>query len=317
MGSSAEPESDRTSWAKRYRRAVEAADQGDFDAAKNLCLMLAKELKDSGDERNTATVYDLLGRIAYQEGNLEDAETWYREALAIDMLTGDETGAARTLNNLSAVANEREDYESAEELLWKSIYIKQRLADDLGLEASYHQLGVVAETRGDLEAAEKWYLKSTAIAEEIVNEIDVAKSSLSLCGIAEKRKDDATAKKRRLKAIHALGRAGDAAAAINLSRQLDERGHSEDARILYHKALDITIEHGDRQRQSLCHQQLARLACEVGDFESSKTNYEKSIEIDNIIDLQDRAATSCVNLGKLYLMKINGGPRNFSAAKLT
>lgn len=315
MSSPVESGGNRTPWTETYRRAIEAVDQGDLEHGNYLCLMLLKESEELGDEHKTATAYHLLGKISYREGNLEDAESWYREALAIDLLTGDEAGAANTLNNLSAVANERQDYDRAEELLWKSISIKQRLADKLGLKASYHQLGVVAESQAKLDAAEKWYLKANAVAEELGDQIGMAKSSLSLCGIAERREDDASARDWRLKAIQALGRAGDAEAAIKLARQLVERGHSGDARVFLHKALDISIEYGDRQGQSLCHLQLANLDCELGDFEAAKINYEKSIELDSSSDLQDRAATSCVSLGKLYLMRINGKPRDFGVAK--
>ena len=71
--------------------------------------------------------------IAYRRGDVDAADTSYRQSQDIDEAMGDEQGAHTTYHNWSAVANARKDFESAENLLWKSIHIREKQGDEIGV----------------------------------------------------------------------------------------------------------------------------------------------------------------------------------------
>lgn len=84
-----------------YKQAKDAVDRGDFEYAKQICRDAVDQFERVGADRNASKVYHLLGEIAYQQEDLQNAESWYRKALAIDERIGDDRqlGYAATCNN--------------------------------------------------------------------------------------------------------------------------------------------------------------------------------------------------------------------------
>ena len=70
-----------------------------------------------------ASTYHQLGIIAQDRGRLDEAEDWYRKALAI----------------------------------------KEELGNRPGMASTYHRLGMTAQDRGRLDEAEDWFRKALAI----------------------------------------------------------------------------------------------------------------------------------------------------------
>ena len=95
----------------------------DFNTQEVILLRLKEHCELSGDEQNQAVCLHLLGMVAEERGQLEEAERWYRQSLAITERIGDESGQAQSLR----------------------------------------QLGSVAERRGQLDEAERWYRQAEAI----------------------------------------------------------------------------------------------------------------------------------------------------------
>ena len=99
-----------------------------------------------------------LGALYLDEQDYDNAETYFREALALREGLGDETGEmVFNLNNLATVLMYRGQYEEAEDLYRRGLAIRQRLPgsdEETRVSASLRSLGAVLLARGDVAAAE-------------------------------------------------------------------------------------------------------------------------------------------------------------------
>ena len=71
-----------------YVQANKAADQGQFELAKRICLEAAVHFERIGAEPEASKAYHLLGELSYRQNDLESAESWFRKAIALDERTG-------------------------------------------------------------------------------------------------------------------------------------------------------------------------------------------------------------------------------------
>ena len=98
-------------------------------------------------------------------GRLDEAEDWYREALAINEELGDRPGVALATTSSADHPGPRAAGRGRG-LVPQSPGHQRRTRQPAG-HGGYHQLGTVARARGRLEEAEDWYRKSLAINEEL------------------------------------------------------------------------------------------------------------------------------------------------------
>jgi tetratricopeptide (TPR) repeat protein len=176
-------------------RAVIAYHRRDFDAQELILVRLKEHFERSGDEQTQAALLHQLGLVAEGRGQLEEAERWYRQSLAITERIGDESWQAASLHHLGVVAEGRGQLEEAERCRRQSLAIAERIGDEQGQAASLHRLGVVAQRRGQLEEAERCYRQSLAITERIGDEYGLAGTLRNLGAIAEKRGQPEEAKR--------------------------------------------------------------------------------------------------------------------------
>ena len=146
----------------------------EFAAAEALYRKSLEITERLRDEKNSAIVYNQLGIVAAELGNLELAEQWWQKSLDIKERLGDEGIATSTYHNLGRLAAGRGNWEVAERWYRKSLAAEERLGDENRASATYHQLGIVNAKRGNREAAEHWYRKSLAIKERLGNDSGAA-----------------------------------------------------------------------------------------------------------------------------------------------
>jgi tetratricopeptide (TPR) repeat protein len=296
--------------------AQEEMRRGKFEDAKLICLDAVRTFELQGTHQQTSIAYHLLGEIAYRQEDLENAESWFRRAIAIDELHGNkQLGYARTCNNLGAVANAAGKYDEAEDWLQKSIYIKELNGDERGIAASYHQMGIVAETRLDFETAEKWYLKSLAIEQKLDNTIGMIQTILNLSNVAEIKADKSGRNEWHQKALRILEEKGESSIAISLGQDAQLAGFFDAAEIMYQKALDLASKAGDDERRSLSFLGLGHVACGKGDRVTAVYNYSSSLKIDEQLQASERAGETCLRLSELFLVGVDDCEPDFRSAK--
>jgi tetratricopeptide (TPR) repeat protein len=214
--------------------------RGQYEAARAAYL---RALTSSPHEQGAALTYHQLGRIAQEQRDFEQAQTWNRKALAIFEKYGDENGAALTYHQLGIIAQEQGDFGSAEAWYRKALAIFEKQGDEHGPANTYGQLGTMAQDQGDFEGAEAWHRKALAIFEKQGDERGAAI------------------------VYHQLGMIAA------------ERGDFGGAEAWYRKALAIFEKQGDEHRAALTYHQLGRLAEEQGDFEGAEAWYRKALAI--------------------------------------
>jgi tetratricopeptide (TPR) repeat protein len=159
-------------WADRILAATAGPDQGPIATAESLWLYTlgqqATRQKDAGHpdqaaqayrqmlawlqdqpvtesiRKNTAVTYHQLGMTAQDRKRLDEAEDWYRKALAIEEELGYRPLIALTYHQLGIAAQVRWELDEAEDWYRKALAIKEELGDLPGMALIYHQLGRTA-----------------------------------------------------------------------------------------------------------------------------------------------------------------------------
>nr|WP_321483309.1 tetratricopeptide repeat protein [uncultured Cohaesibacter sp.] len=152
-------------------------------------LALESSSKSEQRDRRLAVCYHQLGMGAQHRGDLDAAETWYKNALEIDEALENRPSMAQTYHQLGMVAQHRGDLDAAETWYKKALEIKEALENRPGMASCYHQLGIVAQHRGDLDAAETWYKKALEIDEALENRPGMAQTYHQLGMVAQHRGD--------------------------------------------------------------------------------------------------------------------------------
>jgi tetratricopeptide (TPR) repeat protein len=109
--------------------------------------------RELGDEAGTAGALSNLGIVAFEQGDVDEAEARFRETLALDRAHRNEWGAAVALDNLAAVALERGDYDRATELVRDTLASAQRLADQELIAFGLEKAAVLAAAEGNAAQA--------------------------------------------------------------------------------------------------------------------------------------------------------------------
>ncbi len=214
-------------------------------------------------EANRSVAYHALGAITQNRGQLDSAEAWYLQSLAIREELGMQEDIAESYHQLGFIAQERGHLEAAVDWYCKSLAIKQELGNHGKMANSCHQLGIVAQERGHFDDAEDWYLKSLEIDEEFGNRPAMASSYHQLGTIAQ------------------------------------ERGRLEAAESWYLKSLEIEEELGNRKGMAGSYHQLGSVAEQCGRPDNAKDWYLKSLEIDKELGNRQGMAISYGGLGLL------------------
>ena len=156
------------------------------EAVSHHLLSITREEADRNDIpslRDVSISLDRVGDVARQRGNLDEAETAYRESLEIArqirQATGDTPEALRdvsvSLDNVGDVARQRGNLDEAEAAFRESLEIARQIRqatvdtpDALrDVSVSLDKVGDVARQRGNLDEAETAYRESLEIRRQI------------------------------------------------------------------------------------------------------------------------------------------------------
>jgi len=178
------------------------------------------------------------GAKAYEEGNLEEAETRLEEARArADTGADDELAVAVSLSNLAIVRRARGDTDGAIELQQEALSIRERVqgADNPDVAVTLNSLAALYAARDDYTAAEPLLTRALTIREQALGTSDrftaQSVSNLALLYAAQGRYADAEPLYQRAVAIFEQRQANaDLATALeNYAALLDDTGRTKEA----------------------------------------------------------------------------------------
>jgi predicted ATPase/DNA-binding SARP family transcriptional activator len=130
-----------------------ARQQGDLDQAM---VMLQESLQldaQLGSRQGRAVTLGCMGVIAYDQRDFERARALHTESLLIRFAIDDGWGIGATLTNLGEVARQQQQYALAVQLHQESVAVFRELGDRWGVALVLTNLGVATQLLGDLATA--------------------------------------------------------------------------------------------------------------------------------------------------------------------
>lgn len=242
-----------------------------------------------------------MGLLYHENGNLKQAEQYYKRVLKESVFVGDEveTVVATTYNNLATLYMDIEKWKHAEEMLKKAISIKESLPDEppVGIATLYDNLGTVYQELEQYPKAVSAYEK----AQEILHlcgygrSEDQAINYEHLGDLYSEMVDYVQAEEYMIKALD-LWRTCFGENSIDTANAYRALGLLYRNTARYDKAiehltasLNINKATGNDALEGAAkaHSALGKTYVELGDFDSAETCYRQALSIRSRLYAQD------------------------------
>ena len=219
-----------------------------------------------GDLSLAAQALNLLGRIAYREGDLARARDGYEQALALYRRIGDDASSAHVRNNLGLVHKNLCEWEAAEAHLQAALDLHRRAGRFAETAGPLMNLGIVQQKRGDWDRALDYYARAEQVFVQVADDLRIPLVRIACGNVArlQRRFEDAQGLLRdALERARALGARREQVLALEFLGELEvDRGRPEGALALYEEALalaqrvapdgDLMVEIERRRAEALC-----------------------------------------------------------------
>jgi tetratricopeptide (TPR) repeat protein len=275
-------------------------------AHRQILAMLQAQPESPQQQSRIATAYHMLGAVAQYRGQPDEAETWFRKALAITESSQESTNrhhTAASYQHLGIVAQRQGRLEEAEAWYHKSLAIEEELGDKPGMAHSYGQLGILAQERGQPAKAQEWHLKALPIFMELGDRPRLATSYLHLGDLARDQEELDQAEAQYLRSLAIFNELRDqhriSANYHHLGVLAQDRGRLEEAEEWHRKCLDIEEELGDQDSLAESYKQLALLAEQQGHDHQALTWTIRQVRL-----LGDFATKPLTGLGPSQLARL-------------
>jgi len=123
--------------------ATAATRLGDFGLGTSSATAALDRFHSRADDDGRMRSLNLLGVIAYERGQLDQAEKCFTQSLELARKLGDNLMVARADNNLASITYLRNDTMGALTLFRSALLSYQRMGDRRGMAESYHNLGII------------------------------------------------------------------------------------------------------------------------------------------------------------------------------
>lgn len=145
--------------AREMERAMEAARAGNYPHARELAVAVLDLAPP--DSLLAAQAGNLLGGIAFEQGNLHEAERRFEEVLSRGRQRRESPLLARAANNLASIAHLRGKPTLAITLYRSALCLWEDLGDPAGEAQTCHNLSLIMREQGLLDEA--WHLSERAV----------------------------------------------------------------------------------------------------------------------------------------------------------
>jgi predicted ATPase len=245
----------------------------------------------------------LLGaaRLAHQQFDLDEAESFGQESLAWFRARGDARGMAAALFYLGEAAGERGKRVAAECLFTEALAASRRAGWTQGMALILVRLGVVARNQGETARAQSSMEEGRALAEALGDAPTLALSFHELASLAASEGDDARARsllEQGLEIWRRLGHKRATAEALTALGRLAERQEDRTGATSYlEQAAAIFRELGNRMKLVWTLLDLGSVHYRGGAYASARALYEESLGMSRELDEEYCIAAASNNLG--------------------
>jgi tetratricopeptide (TPR) repeat protein len=241
-------------------------------------------------------------------GKWTEAETLYKQALALAEQAGDIRGRAQSQLLLGHFMWYRANYPEALNWLEKARTDFETLNDRHGLSQAIGRMGLVYRMQSEYDLAKQHFELQIQLANEHHDEEGLAEAIGHLGNVYRDRREYASALEcyeQELKIATAIGNRRESLYAIgNMGNVYDELGDSAKGIVNMGQALDVALEIGDNYTAAL-------VALNLGETYRLKGNYAEALScyqycVKSALELDERVAISCAlaNMGQVYLAQL-------------
>jgi tetratricopeptide (TPR) repeat protein len=246
-----------------------------YEQALNLCP--------AEDEGGLASIYNYLGRLKADKGEVDEAIALYNQSLEIFERIGDVQGKATTLHNLGYIYANKGEVDQAIALYNQSLEIEEPIGNVQGKAVTLHNLGYIYTDKGEVDKAIRLYNQSLEIKERI-GDVQGKAATLNDLGYiyADKGEvDQAIALyNQSLEINERIGNVqGKAATLHNLGFVYANKGDVDEAIRLYNQSLEISQRIGHVRNQAMTLRKLGDLAEQQSEYTKAISYLQPALEI--------------------------------------
>jgi len=180
-----------------------------YHATGELKLALASFMqaeKLTQDKKNLVFIYNMIGGVYDDIGNLDDALFYYFRALNLAKELGDKEYEATLLNNIGGIYKDKGDYDKALSYYEDSLSLKQSEIDKA---PTYNNIAVLYTEKGENEKALEYFFKALDIRERYGDYHGAARTLLNIGEVYRKVKDYEKAEQYLFEGLSRIRRVGD------------------------------------------------------------------------------------------------------------
>lgn len=230
----------------------------------------------------------LLNDLAWEinETQTDEAERYYREAIALAQQLKFLKGEAMAWNGLGVVEENRGNYTAAHQNYQKALSLRRQLDDLKEVGFSLNNIGVILESMGHFDSALVYHRQNLEIRKQLHDTVGMARAHFNIAGVCLEMGEQLKAQEslNEARAILELQKDEDGIAKVTtqLGHIQFELDRYEDARKFYEKSFRIRQKRDDRVRLAEALTDYANALDELDNLDSTRAAigyYTRALEI--------------------------------------
>lgn len=265
-------------------------------------LTIARPLLDTA--RITGTL-SRIGACYANLGDINEAEKYWRETLALEIARNDSMGIGRQFTNIGTVFDTRGNLDSAIIYHNKALAIFTRKESDVYQAIVYNNLAIDYEIKADYPEAIQLYLEALVKFEKIGHKAGVGAVYSNIGNVYSQLQDYD-------EAIHYINQSQQIKREINdrYGIALNDnnlgtlylRLNQLDSALIYNtKSLELRRELGDKEGEGQSLLQLGAIQYQLGDFATAMSLGKEAYQIAESLNNKFELGKAAVHLGRTYL----------------
>jgi len=286
---------DRMAWVRFQQGKLDAA----FELASSAAATVA--LEQAEDPITLASLYNTLGGVLWQQGNLPEAITYVERSLRLYERIDYQWGMASAYGNLGVLHYTLGNWPSAADILARAEMLHKQAGDLQHRAITLNNLGILRMAMGQHEAAHQDLTSSLDIFERLGDVWGAAQVHVGMARLAliqsrfETAIAHADAGLRMMDTVGAYGVEARWIIALSLAETEFPRSLSE-----AEAALRVAQEAGLIEQEGDCRRVLGTLRARAGDYLEAESLLREAVDLSIQSDTPYARGLAFVELGKLY-----------------
>ncbi|MBN2391301.1 MAG: AAA family ATPase, partial [Anaerolineae bacterium] len=286
---------DRLAWVRFQQGRLDAA----YELASSAALSV--DLEQAEDPITLASLYNTLGGVLWQQGNLSEAIIYVERSLRLYEHIDYQWGMANAYGNLGVLHYTLGDWPRAADILARAEILHKRVGDLQHRAITLNNLGTLRMAIGQHEAAYQDLVSSLDIFERLGDAWGAAQVHVGMARLAliqscfEAAIAHADAGLRMMDTVGAYGVEARWIMALSFAETDFPRGLSE-----AEAALHVAQEAGLVEQEADCRRVLGTLHARAGNYLEAESLLRESVDLSLQSNIPYALGLALVELGKLY-----------------